>query len=157
MAVNQVVVGSSPAQGDCLLLKKMLSPKTKANIKKFRKGRVLDHVKSKGNSCTFGSFCLQSKVPGILTSRQIEAARKVLKKHLKRRGRLWLRVFPDNAKTKKPEKTRMGKGKGRINLWCFKVNPNKVLFEIGGGLNLKSAKAIFKKVGYKISFSTRCI
>lgn len=134
----------------------MLSPKTKANIKKFRKGRVSEHVKTKGNSCAFGSFGLQSKSPGILTSRQIEATRKVLKKYLKKRGRLWLRVFPDIAKTKKPEKTRMGKGKGRINLWSFKVHPNKIIFEVGG-INSKLARILFKKASYKIPFSTRCV
>jgi len=134
----------------------VLSPKTKANIKKFRKGRISEHVKFKGNSCTFGSFGLQSKSPGILTSRQIEATRKVLKKYLKKRGRLWLRVFPDIAKTKKPEKTRMGKGKGRINLWSFKVHPNKIIFEVGG-INSKAARILFKKASYKIPFSTRCV
>lgn len=134
----------------------MLSPKTKANIKKFRKGRILNHLKSRGNLCNFGSFGLQSKSPGIFTSRQIEATRKVLKKHLKKRGRLWLNIFPDVAKTKKPEKTRMGKGKGRTHLWCFKVNPGKTLFEIGG-LNFKNAKGIFKKASYKIPFITRSI
>jgi large subunit ribosomal protein L16 len=136
--------------------KKMLSPRTKANIKKYRKGRISDHLKPRGSSCNFGTFGLQSKSPGIFTSRQIEAARKVLKKHLKKRGRLWLNVFPDVAKTKKPEKTRMGKGKGRTHLWCFKVHPGKILFEIGG-LSFKNAKTVFKKASYKLPFSTRSI
>lgn len=136
--------------------KKMLSPRTKANIKKYRKGRISEHFKSQGSSCSFGTVGLQSKVSGLFTSRQIEASRKVLKKHLKKRGRLWLNIFPDVAKTKKPEKTRMGKGKGRVHLWCFKVHPGKILFEVGG-LTLRNAKAIFKKVSYKLPFSTRSI
>lgn len=134
----------------------MLSPKTKANIKKYRKGRISHHIRSRGNLCVQGSFGLQSKAPGLLTSRQVEATRKALKKHLKKRGHLWLNLFPDVAKTKKPEKTRMGKGKGRTHLWCFKVNPGKVIFEIAG-LNLKGAKNVFKKASYKLPFSTRCI
>lgn len=134
----------------------MLSPRTKANIKKFRKGSVADHIRSRGNSCVQGNYGLQSKTQGILTSRQIEAIRKTLKKHLKKRGRLWLNVFPDIAKTKKPEKTRMGKGKGRTHLWCFKVHPGKVVFEVAG-LNLKTAKNLFKKASYKIPFLTRCL
>lgn len=134
----------------------MLSPKIKANIKKFRKGRVTDHIKSRGSLCTQGTFGFQSKTQSILTSRQIEAVRKTLKKHLKKRGRLWLNIFPDIAKTKKPEKTRMGKGKGRTHLWCFKVHPGKVIFEVGG-LNLKAAKNVFKKAAYKVPFSGRVI
>jgi large subunit ribosomal protein L16 len=134
----------------------MLSPKIKANVKKYRKGRITDHMRARGNSCVQGAFGLQSKSQGILTSRQIEAARKTLKKHLKKRGRLWLNIFPDIAKTKKPEKTRMGKGKGRTHLWCFKVHPGKIIFEVAG-LNLKAAKSIFKKASYKIPFLTRCI
>ena len=134
----------------------MLSPRTKANIKKYRKGRILEGFKDRGSNCKFGVFGLQSKDPGIFTSRQIEAVSKVLKKHLKKRGRLWLNVFPDVAKTKKPEKTRMGKGKGRTHLWCFKVNPGRILFEVGG-LNLKNAKIIFKKAAYKLPFSARFV
>jgi large subunit ribosomal protein L16 len=134
----------------------MLSPKTKANIKKYHKGRINNHIRSRGNLLTYGTHAIQSKTQGILTSRQIEAARKTLKKHLKRRGCLWLNVFPDVAKTKKPEKTRMGKGKGRIHLWCFKVHPGKILFEVGG-LNIKTAKTAFSKVAYKLPFLTRII
>jgi large subunit ribosomal protein L16 len=139
-----------------ITFKKMLSPRTKANIKKYRKGRISDHLKSRGGSCNFGTFGLQSKSAGLFTSRQIEATRKVLKKHLKKRGRLWLNVFPDVAKTKKPEKTRMGKGKGRTHLWCFKVHPGKILFEIGG-LSLKNARIVFKKASYKLPFFTRSV
>lgn len=131
----------------------MLSPKIKTNIKKYRKGRIKDHVKSRGNYCAYGTHSIQSKAQGILTSRQIEAARKTLKKHLKKRGRLWVNIFPGVAKTKKPEKTRMGKGKGRTHLWCFKVHPGKIIFELGG-LNFKTAKNIFKKVTYKLPLST---
>nr|ADW83088.1 ribosomal protein L16 [Diacronema lutheri]QHD45384.1 ribosomal protein L16 [Pavlova sp. NIVA-4/92] len=131
----------------------MLSPKIKTNIKKYRKGRISYHVKLRGNSCVYGIHSIQSKAQGILTSRQIEAARKTLKKHLKKRGRFWSNVFPNIAKTKKPEKTRMGKGKGRIHLWCFKVHPGKVIFELGG-LNIKVANNIFKKVAYKLPFAT---
>lgn len=134
----------------------MLSPKIKANLKKYQKGQVANHIRSRGVSCSQGTFGLQSKSQGLLTSRQIEAVRKTLKKNLKKRGRLWLNVFPDIAKTKKPEKTRMGKGKGRIHLWCFKVHPGKIIFEVAG-LNPKIAKAVLKKASYKIPFLTRCI
>lgn len=133
----------------------MLSPKIKANIKKFRKSRVSDHKRIRGNLCSYGSYAIQSKARGILTSRQIEAARKSLKKHLKKRGYLWLNIFPTILKTKKPEKTRMGKGKGRSHLWCFKVHPGKTLFEFGG-LNLKLAMSLSKKVTSKLPLRT-CI
>jgi len=139
--------------GEFFVYKNMLSPKLKTNIKKYRKGRITNHIKSRGNSCIYGVHSLQSKIRGILTSRQLEAARKTLKKHLKKRGRLWSNIFPNIAKTKKPEKTRMGKGKGRTHLWCFKVHPGKVIFEVGG-FNFKTAKSIFKKVAYKLPFAT---
>jgi large subunit ribosomal protein L16 len=130
----------------------MLSPKSKANLKKFCKSKV--SIKSKFSRFFFGSFALQAKSAGLLTLRQIESIRKTLKKHLKKRGRLWISIFPNVAKTKKPEKTRMGKGKGRLHLWCHKITPGQILFEIGG-VSYKTAKNAFQKSDYKIPFLTR--
>jgi large subunit ribosomal protein L16 len=135
-------------------IKKMLSPKTKANLKKFRKNKISASPKI---SCfSYGFFGLQAKTAGILTSRQIESVRKTLKKHLKKRGCFWLNIFPDVVKTKKPEKTRMGKGKGRFYLWCFRVNPGQVLLETSG-LSFKKTQKLFQKSSYKISFLTRLL
>jgi large subunit ribosomal protein L16 len=132
----------------------VLSPKTKANLKKFRKSKV--SANPKFPCFSYGFFGLQAKTGGILTSRQIEAVRKTLKKLLKKRGCFWFNIFPDVAKTKKSEKTRMGKGKGRFYLWCFKVNPGQVLLEISG-LPFKKVQKFFQKSRYKIPFSTRLL
>lgn len=134
----------------------MLSPKLKSNLKKFRKGRISCRVRLRGSFCNFGSFGLQSLAAGFLTSRQIETGRRVLKKFLKKRGRFWLNIFPDVARTKKAEKTRMGKGKGRLHLWCFKARPGKMLFEIGG-VNPKNARVAFQKLSFKLPVRTRCV
>jgi large subunit ribosomal protein L16 len=135
----------------------MLSPKIKTNLKKFRKGRIHDHLRSRGDQPAFGSFALQTTSLGMITSRHLETVRRLLKRNIKKKGHLWLQVFPTIAKTKKPEKTRMGKGKGRLSLWYFPSHPGKVLFEVGGDFSSNFIRALFKKASYKLPCSTRVI
>tara|TARA_B100000989_G_C19363230_1_gene394193 strand:- start:96 stop:509 length:414 start_codon:yes stop_codon:yes gene_type:complete len=108
----------------------MLQPKKPKYRKQF-KGRM--HGLSKGgNLLNFGSFGLKAISPSRITSRQIEAARRAISRHLKRSGRVWIRIFPDVPITKKPAEVRQGKGKGAVEFWAAKVKPGKIMFEIDG-------------------------
>jgi large subunit ribosomal protein L16 len=108
----------------------MLSPK-RVKFRKQFKGRMngLSHT---GNTVAFGTFGLQALEPGWVTSRQIEAARVALTRHIKRGGKVWIRIFPDKPITKKPAETRMGKGKGSPEMWVAVVKPGRVMFELEG-------------------------
>ena len=108
----------------------MLQPKKPKYRKQF-KGRM--HGNSKGgNLLNFGSFGLKALTPARINSRQIEAARRTISRHLKRSGRVWIRIFPDVPVTKKPAEVRQGKGKGAVEFWAAKVKPGKIMFEIDG-------------------------
>ena len=87
---------------------------------------------TRGNTVAFGEYGLQSQDPGWITNRQIEAARVAMTRHIKRGGKVWIRIFPDKPVTKKPAETRMGKGKGNVELWVAVVKPGRVMFEIEG-------------------------
>lgn len=132
----------------------MLFPKTRKQLKKFRKSRVNTSVAVRGISVNDYSFGLRANTVGFITSRQLEATRRILKRRLKKRAFLWTRVFPDVARTKKPEKARMGKGKGRLHLWFFRATPGKVLFEFLG-CSKKFAKTAFLKAKSKLPLETR--
>jgi len=108
----------------------MLSPK-RVKFRKMFKGRTKG-LAQRGNTVAFGTFGLQSLEPGWITSRQIEAARVALTRHIKRGGKVWIRIFPDKPVTKKPAETRMGKGKGSPELWVAVVKPGRMLFELEG-------------------------
>ena len=108
----------------------MLQPK-KPKFRKQFKGRM--HGNSKGgNFLNFGSFGLKAMSPARITSRQIEAARRTISRHLKRSGRVWIRIFPDVPVTAKPIEVRMGKGKGSVDRWVAKVKPGRIMFEVDG-------------------------
>ena len=108
----------------------MLFPQ-KTKYRKQFKGRI--HGKAKGNyQLNFGSYGLKALQPERITSRQIESARKTITRHLKRTGRLWIRIFPDVPVTKKPVEVRMGKGKGSVEFWASRVKPGRILFEVDG-------------------------
>lgn len=135
----------------------MLFPKTRRSLKKFRKGRVNPtFVSDKKRSKNFYSFDICANSLGFITSRQFEATRRVLKRGLKKRAFLWLRVFPDIAKTKKPEKARMGKGKGRMHLWLFRALPGKVLFRVLGN-SRKFVSTVFLKAKHKLPLKARIL
>lgn len=108
----------------------MLQPKRTKFRKQF-KGRIHGDAKG-GSDLNFGSWGLKATTPDRVTARQIEAARRALTRHMKRQGRVWIRVFPDVPVSKKPTEVRMGKGKGSVEYWAARVKPGRVMFEIDG-------------------------
>src|SRR6185436_19519289 len=108
----------------------MLQPK-KTKFRKAHKGRI-HGVASSGASLAFGQFGLKATEPDRVTARQIEAARRALTRHMKRAGRVWIRVYPDVPVSKKPLEVRMGSGKGAVELWVTRVKPGRILFEVDG-------------------------
>jgi large subunit ribosomal protein L16 len=108
----------------------MLQPKRTKFRKQF-KGRIHGEAKG-GSTLNFGSFALKSTEPERVTARQIEAARRAITRHMKRQGRVWIRIFPDVPVSAKPTEVRMGKGKGSTDYWAAKVKPGRIMFEIDG-------------------------
>lgn len=108
----------------------MLQPK-RTKFRKTHKGRNRGLATS-GNEVSFGTFGLKATSRGQLTARQIEAARRAMTRHVKRQGKIWIRVFPDKPITKKPLEVRMGKGKGNVEYWVCPIQPGKVLYEMDG-------------------------
>ena len=108
----------------------MLSPK-RIKYRKQQRGRMRG-LASRGSEISFGEFGLQALEPGWITNRQIEAARVAMTRHIKRGGKVWIRIFPDKPTTKKPAETRMGKGKGNPEGWVAVVKSGRVMFEVGG-------------------------
>lgn len=108
----------------------MLQPK-RTKFRKSQKGRVKG-MATRGHMISFGSFGLKSLEPGLLTARQLEAARVAVTRAMKREGQVWIRVFPDKPVTRKPAEVRMGKGKGAPEFWVAAVKPGTILFEAGG-------------------------
>ena len=108
----------------------MLQPK-RTKFRKQHKGRI--HGKAKGGfDINFGSYALKAIEPYRVNARQIEAARRALTRHMKRQGRVWIRIFPDVPVTAKPIEVRMGKGKGSVDRWVAKIKPGRVMFEVDG-------------------------
>jgi len=108
----------------------MLQPK-RTKFRKAHKGRIKGTAQ-KGASLTFGAYGLKATTPNRVTSRQIEAARRVITRHMKRAGRVWIRIFPDVPVSKKPTEVRMGKGKGSPEYWACRVKPGRIMFEVDG-------------------------
>ena len=108
----------------------MLQPK-RTKFRKQHKGRI--HGEAKGGfALNFGSFALKATEPERVTARQIEAARRAITRHMKRQGRVWIRIFPDVPVSSKPTEVRMGKGKGSVDFWAARVHPGRIMFEIDG-------------------------
>ena len=108
----------------------MLSPK-RTKFRKAHKGRIHGDAKG-GTTLNFGSYGMKALQPERITARQIEAARRAITRHIKRQGRVWIRIFPDLPVTKKPTEVRMGKGKGSVEFWAAKVKPGRIIFELDG-------------------------
>ncbi len=108
----------------------MLQPK-RTKFRKAHKGRIHGNAKG-GTALNFGAYGLKAQAPARVTARQIEAARRAITRHMKRQGRVWIRVFPDVPVSKKPTEVRMGKGKGSPEYWAARVKPGRVVFEIDG-------------------------
>jgi large subunit ribosomal protein L16 len=132
----------------------MLMPK-RVKYRKQQKGRMRG-LAYRGSEVSFGEFGLQAQGCGKMTSRQIEAARVALTRHIKRQGKVWIRVFPDKPISKKPAETRMGKGKPGPDHWVAIVKPGKVLYEIEG-VPLEVAKEAFRLAGHKLPFPTKFV
>jgi large subunit ribosomal protein L16 len=132
----------------------MLSPK-RVKFRKVQKGRTNGQA-HRGGDVSFGDYGLQALSPGWLTSRQIEAARIALSRHIKRGGKIWIRVFPDKPVTKKPAETRMGTGKGNPEFWVAVVKPGRVLYELEG-VPEEVAREALRLAGHKLPVDTRVI
>lgn len=133
----------------------MLMPK-RVKYRKQMRGRMKGKA-SRGAEIHFGDFGLQAIEPGWVTARQLEAARRAVVRGMRRRGKIWIRVFPDKPVTQKPAETRMGKGKGNVEFWVAVVKPGRILFEIGGGLPEDIAKEALRLAQYKLAIRTKII
>jgi large subunit ribosomal protein L16 len=129
----------------------MLQPK-RTKFRKQQKGRNRG-LAQVGNRVSFGEFGLQATSRGFLTARQIESARRAITRHVKRGGKLWIRVFPDKPITKKPVEVRMGKGKGNVEYWVAPVQPGRMIYEIQG-VNEEIAREAFRRAAAKLSVKT---
>lgn len=129
----------------------MLQPK-RTKFRKQQKGRNRGLAQA-GNKVSFGEFGLKATARGFMTARQIEAGRRAITRHVRRGGKLWIRVFPDKPITSKPVEVRMGKGKGNVEYWAAVIKPGRVLYEIQG-VSEDVAKAAFSRAGAKFPFST---
>ncbi len=129
----------------------MLQPK-RTKFRKQHKGRNRG-LAQRGNSVSFGEFGLKAMDRGRLTSRQIESARRAMTRHVKRGGKIWIRVFPDKPITKKPLEVRQGKGKGNVEYWVALVQPGSVLYEISG-VDEVVAREAFKRAAAKLPVRT---
>jgi large subunit ribosomal protein L16 len=133
----------------------MLMPK-RVKYRKQMRGRMRGKA-SRGAEVHFGDFGLQAVEPGWVTARQIEAARRVMVRHMRRRGKVWIRVFPDKPITKRAAESRMGKGEGNVEFWVAVAKPGRVLFEIGGGVPDDVAKEALHLASYKLGIKTQII
>jgi large subunit ribosomal protein L16 len=132
----------------------MLSPK-KVKFRKQMKGRMRG-VARRGHSLNFGEYGLQATSAGWVSAKEIEAARIAMTRHVKRGGRVWIRVFPDKPFTKKPAETRMGKGKGAPEGWVAVVRPGRILYEMQG-VTRDMAMEAFRLAAHKLSIQTKFI
>ncbi len=132
----------------------MLMPK-RVKYRKAHRGRMKGKA-GRGNEVSFGEFGLQALEPCWMTSRQIEAARRAIVRHVKRSGKLWIRVFPDKPVTAKPAETRMGSGKGNVDHWVAVVKPGRVIFEIAG-VKEEAAREAMRLASHKLPIKTQFI
>ncbi|MBX2833380.1 MAG: 50S ribosomal protein L16 [Micavibrio sp.] len=132
----------------------MLSPK-KLKFRKQHKGRIHGLAKG-GTSIDFGAYGLKALQPDRITARQIEAARRAITRHLRRQGKLWIRVFPDVPVSKKPLEVRQGKGKGSVEFWAARVKPGRVLFELDG-VSEEMAREAFSLASMKLPIKTKFV
>ncbi len=132
----------------------MLQPK-RTKFRKQHKGRI--HGEAKGGSdLNFGTFGLKATEPERVTARQIEAARRAITRHMKRQGRVWIRIFPDVPVSAKPVEVRMGKGKGSTDYWAARVHPGRIMFEIDGVAEVIAREAL-RLGAMKLPVTTRVV
>ncbi|MDF1732908.1 MAG: 50S ribosomal protein L16 [Minwuia sp.] len=132
----------------------MLQPK-RTKFRKAHKGRI--HGKAKGGTTlNFGAYGMKAQEPGRITARQIEAARRAITRHIKRAGRVWIRIFPDVPVSKKPTEVRMGKGKGTPEFWVARVKPGRIMFELDG-VPPELAVEAFELASAKLPIATKMV
>jgi large subunit ribosomal protein L16 len=132
----------------------MLSPK-RTKYRKAHKGRIHGLAKG-GTALNFGAYGLKATEPGRVTAREIEAARRAITRHIRRVGRVWIRIFPDVPVSSKPAEVRMGSGKGAPEFWVSRVKPGRVMFELDG-VPYETAREAFTLAAAKLSISTRFV
>jgi large subunit ribosomal protein L16 len=132
----------------------MLAPK-KIKYRKRQKGRIKG-VAQRGNTLNFGDYGLKALGKGRITAQQIEAARIAITRHVKRKGKIWIRIFPDKPITKKPAETRMGKGKGGVEYWVAPVKPGRILYEMEG-VDEKAAVEALRLASHKLPIPTKIV
>ena len=132
----------------------MLMPK-KVKHRKMQRGRLSGKAKA-GTTVSFGDYGIQALEPGWISARQIEAARIAMTRHIKRGGKVWIKVFPDKSVTKKPAEVRMGSGKGNPEFWVAVVRPGRVLFEIAG-VDEKTAREALRLAAQKLPIAVKVI
>ena len=132
----------------------MLMPK-RVKYRKQMRGRMRGKA-VRGVEILNGDFALQASAPGWVSARQIEAARRAIVRSMKRRGKVWIRIFPDKPITKRAAESRMGKGKGAVEYWAAVVKPGRIMFEVGG-LDEEASIRALRQAKYKISIKTRII
>ena len=132
----------------------MLQPK-RTKYRKAHKGRI-HGLATSAKDLAFGQYGLKAMEPDRVTARQIEAARRALTRHMKRQGRVWIRIFPDVPVSKKPTEVRMGKGKGAVEFWAAKVKPGRIMFEIDG-VNEEIAKEALRLAAMKLPIKCRFV
>ena len=133
----------------------MLMPK-RVKYRKQMRGRMRGKA-TRGAEIHFGDYGLQAQEPGWVSARQIEAARRAMVRAMRRRGKVWIRIFPDKPITKRAAESRMGKGKGSVEFWAAVVKPGRIMFEIGGGIPEDVAKEALRLAAYKLSVKTKII
>ena len=132
----------------------MLQPK-RTKFRKMHKGRIHGEAKG-GTNLNFGAYGLKAVEPERITARQIEAARRAMTRHMKRAGRVWIRIFPDVPVSSKPTEVRMGKGKGSPDFWAARVKPGRVMFEIDG-VSEPIAREAMRLAAMKLPIKTRFV
>ena len=133
----------------------MLLPK-RVKFRKTMRGRMKGRA-SRGAEVHFGDLGLQALEPGWVSARQIEAARRAIVRGMRRRGKIWIRIFPDKPITHKAAETRMGKGKGAVEYWAAVIRPGRIMFEIGGGLPDDIAREALHQAQYKLPIRTKIV
>ncbi len=132
----------------------MLSPK-RSKYRKAHKGRVHGFAKG-GTTLNFGAYGLKAADPGRITARQIEAARRAITRHIRRAGRVWIRIFPDVPVSQKPAEVRMGSGKGSPEFWVCRIKPGRIMFELDG-VSPNIAREAFALAAAKLPVATRLV
>lgn len=132
----------------------MLSP-AKTKYRKAHKGRI-HGIATKGATLSFGEYGLKALNPERITARQIEAARRAITRHMKRAGKVWIRIFPDVPVSKKPAEVRQGKGKGSVEFWACRVKPGRILFEVTG-VPEEVARRAFELGSAKLPITTKFV